>query len=132
MAEIEEHEALEQVLGDNEQVEEVVYDFDGMSDEDLLSVLKKMSVDSIAVIESKLSSIKDVFFERYNQSKKEAFQKFVDEGGFKDDFEFRESGVTSQVKASINKFTDQVKTYYVDKKEQLQQTSRRKNLYWQS
>lgn len=121
MAEIEEHEALEQVLNEKEQVQQIdeVFDFDGQSDEDLLLVLKKMSTDSIATIEKKVNSIKEVFFDRYKTIKKVALEKYMEEGGVRDDFEFRDIGDVNEIKVFISKYSEQIKGYYSDKKEQL-------------
>ena len=107
MAEIEEHEALEQVLTENEAVEEV-FDFVGKSDDELLSVLKKLSTDSISVVEQKLDAVKDAFFERYNAIKNDALQKFIEAGGVRQDFEFRDSGTVNEIKALVNKHAESI------------------------
>jgi hypothetical protein len=118
MAEVEEQEALEQTLTENEQVIEV-FDFEGKSYEELLKILKKASLDGISLIEQKIAAVKDVFFERYNHVKSVALQAFVDEGGLKDDFEFRDSSDILEIKSLLNKLSDQVKSHYLDKKEQI-------------
>jgi len=65
MAELEEHEVLEQKLEETQEVETQI-DFDGKPDEELLDILKKAANDDVTLLGNKLQAVQDVFFERYN------------------------------------------------------------------
>lgn len=127
MAELEEHEVLEQKLEGSQEVEEH-FDFDGKTDEELLEILKKASDDSLNLLGNKLHAIQDVFFDRYNAVKKEALDKFIAEGGVKQDFELREEEITLSIKTLLATYTEQIKTSRKDKKEQIQTNFKRKEV----
>ena len=125
MAELEEHEVLEQKLEGTQVVEEQ-FDFDGKPDSELLDILKKAANDDANLLSNKLQAVQDVFFERYNALRKEALDKFVIEGGVKQDFELREDEQTSAIKNLISSYSEQIKTIRKDKKEQVKTNFKRK------
>lgn len=127
MAELEEHEVLEQKLEETQEVQEN-FDFTGKSDQDLLEILKKMAQDEVSLLNNKLQAVQDVFFERYNALKATALAKFVEEGGLKQDFELKEDETVSAVKTLITTYQEQIKTIRKDKKAQVQNNFKRKEV----
>ena len=127
MAELEEHEVLEQKLEETQEVEEQL-DFEGKTDDGLLEILKKASNDSENLLGNKLQAVQDVFFERYNAIRKKALEKFVKSGGVSQDFEFREGETTAAIKTFLSTYSDQIKAIKRDKKEQVQINFKRKEV----
>ena len=127
MAELEEHEVLEEKLVENQQVEEH-FDFDGKSDEQLLDILKKMAQDDVSLLGNKLQAVQDAFFERYNAKKKDALDKFIADGGVKQDFELRDDEVCAAIKNLITNYGEQIKKIKKDQKEQIITNFKRKEV----
>lgn len=127
MAELEEHEVLEEKLVENKQVEEH-FDFDGKSDEQLLDILKKMAQDDVSLLGNKLHAVQDAFFERYNAKKKDALDKFIADGGVKQDFELRDDEVCAAIKNLIINYGEQIKKIKKDQNEQIITNFKRKEV----
>ncbi len=104
--------------------QEEVIDYEGFSQEELLEELKKFKALDAPQIGSSHKDIREKFVELFREEKKEALQRFLDEGGHKDDFEYRASATSREFFELVEAIEKRIKNYY-----QEQEESRQANLH---
>jgi hypothetical protein len=104
--------------------EEVVYA--NLSKDELLIALKKLlsSIDFMKA-DHKVNEIKTYFDELYNSEKNEALDKFVNEGGVVDDFNFKKSDADQEFLALSHDFKVKKTEFFKDQEKQID-----RNLSW--
>ena len=77
-----------EVKEEPKEEEEPIVDYTGKSREELIEALKELlTIDDITKIKNRVGAIKVCFAEADKATKKAAFDKFIEEGGNKDDYE---------------------------------------------
>ena len=106
--------------------EEVVYA--NLSKDELLIALKKLlsSIDFMKA-DHKVNEIKTYFDELYNSEKNEALDKFVNEGGVVDDFNFKKSDADQEFLALIHDFKVKKTEFFKDQEKQKDRNLEAKN-----
>jgi hypothetical protein len=104
---------LNESLNFVEPVEEQHEDFSSFSKEDLVKYLEGFSLkDNFAKANASLAQIKTSFEHQSEQAREEALQKFLNEGGVEDDFEYKKDTVTQRFEKLFGKIKADISEHY--------------------
>ena len=90
-----------------EITEEPVVDYSGMSREELTEALKELlTTDDITKIKNRVAAIKERFTEADKEAKKAAFDKFIEEGGNKEEYEGGDDAISEAYRKTYNVYRE--------------------------
>ncbi len=117
---MENNNLTEEELVKNEIVEqeEVTVDYTQLSKNELLAELKKLKSSEIRYIGGTLKGVRGAFSNIFKEEKDVAFQKFLEEGGHKDDFDYQVDGITKEFNELANELSIRLRQYFTELEEQ--------------
>ncbi|MCP4520872.1 MAG: DUF349 domain-containing protein [Cytophagales bacterium] len=107
--------------------EEVVVDYTKLSKEELLTELKDLKKQDLKYVGGSLKGIRDAFGSIFREEKSEAFNRFLSEGGHKDDFEYQADATSREFNELANDLSTKLRQYYSDLEAQKITNLNRKN-----
>lgn len=107
----ESHTQTEEPTPEPEKTEEIaeepIVDYTGMSREELTDTLKELlTTDDITKIKNRVAAIKEHFNEADKEAKKAAFDKFIEEGGNKDEYEAGDDAIAEAYRKIYNVYRE--------------------------
>lgn len=120
-------ESEEEVEKEVSEIEEEV-DYSNLSKDELLSTLKSvLSSSNFIKVDQKVNEIKTHFDEFFNSDKNEALEKFIEEGGVEDDFNFKKSDLDQEFFALVHDFKVKKTEFFKDQEKQKDRNLEAKN-----
>ncbi|MCX2745298.1 DUF349 domain-containing protein [Mangrovivirga sp. M17] len=111
---------------DDDHEEEI--DYHNLSKEELLKVVKDLSaIDNMAKIGRVLKEVVPIYEEYKDKERQEALDKFIEEGGEEDGFDYKYDKVTEEFDATVQLLKDRRSKHYRSQKEQKQKNLDKKN-----
>ncbi|GAB2634744.1 DUF349 domain-containing protein [Belliella aquatica] len=120
-------ESEEEVEQDVSEIEEEV-EYSNLSKDELLTALKAvLSSSNFIKADHKVNDIKNHFDEFFNSEKNEALEKFINEGGVEDDFNFKKSDIDQEFFALVHDFKVKKTEFFKDQEKQKDRNLEAKN-----
>lgn len=113
---------------DDSSEEDNHIDYSNCSKEELAKVIKELSGESsFSRIDSVIREIKPLFNEIRNGEKAKALDKFIAEGGVKDDFDYKGDDIDHEFDATVKLLLDKKNKYFKDQEQQKNENLFKKN-----
>ena len=120
-------EEEEEESNEEETEEEVTENYMTFEREQLLANLEELVKQEMASVRNKISLIKVAFYSKTNELKKEAFEKFIEEGGNKIDFQPNPDNLEVAFKKALDSYREK-RRKILEEQEALQQSNLKKKL----
>lgn len=124
---MEEQQKINTEVGE-EQIEEIIIDYSSYSKEELLEQLKGIQrTGNLLDEEDDISKINQNYKAHFNEEKNEAFEAFLNEGGKKEDFEYRIKDTDKEFFDLMPQIEKRIKQLKNEEKENRLQNTQKKN-----